>query len=181
MLEPVEHACLESGVDLPERHRRRCCAHESQAFGDDLVGQGSDAFAGQVRGRVDRRFAQDAARTEIIGPADDLHVGAGFQRLLERLGRAGVKRLGLLRETFEQIAEIEQADQRHDVRPDRSAGDHQVDHAETDGIDDVDLLAELIVGKELHLDAVGEAMGREALDEIVVVNAAVGELRIVRQ
>jgi hypothetical protein len=72
-------------------------------------------------------ISEDASRSNpkpSRGPAYDVHVGAGFQRLLQRLGRAGVKRLGLLRKLFEQIAEIEQADQRHDIRRDRGAGDH---------------------------------------------------------
>ena len=113
--------------------------------------------------------------------SDDLNVGAGSQRLLQRFGRAAVERLGLLREAFEEIAEVEQADQGHDIRPDRCAGDHEIDDAETYRVDDVDLLAELIVGEELHVDPIGEAVGRQMLDQIVVIDPAVGELGIVRQ
>lgn len=42
-------------------------------------------------------------------------------------------------------------------------------------------LAELIVGEELHIDAIGQSVGCEALDEIIVICAAIGELRLVWQ
>ena len=146
-----------------------------------LLGRVRIRLPARSAGRVDRRLAEHAARAEIIGPTDDIHVGAGFKRLLERFGRAAVERLGLLGKALEQIAEVEEPDQGHDIGPDRGAGDHEVDDAEAHRVDDVDLLAELIVGKELHLDPIGEAVGRQALDEIVVVDPAVGELRVVRQ
>jgi hypothetical protein len=53
--------------------------------------------------------------------------------------------------------------------------------AELDRVDDVDLLAELIVGEERDLDLSGDAAGRDLLDEVVVIDPAIGELGIVGQ
>ena len=77
-------------------------------------------------------------------------------------------------------AEVEQADQRHNIRPDRRARDHEINHTKTDGIDDINLLPELIVREKLDIDAVSETMCPEAFDEVIVVDAPIGELRIVR-
>ncbi|MGY4314330.1 hypothetical protein ACVWW1_003657 [Bradyrhizobium sp. JR3.5] len=89
--------------------------------------------------------------------------------------------LGLLLVAGEEVAEIESADQRHQVRRDRRARNHQVDHPELHRVDDVDLLAELIVGKEGDLDLLAEPVRLQALDEVVVVDAAVGIFGIVRK
>jgi hypothetical protein len=95
--------------------------------------------------------------------------------LFQCLGYARVKRLSLLRKAFEEIAKVKQADQRHNIRPDRRARDHEIDYTKTDGIDDVDLLSELIVGEKLHVDAICESVAREAFDKIIVIDAAVGD------
>ena len=85
------------------------------------------------------------------------------QRVLDRLRGAGVERLGLLRETVEQVAEVERADERHEVGRDRRTGDHHVDDAELHRIDDVDLLAELVVREERELDLLAEIRGFHVL------------------
>ena len=132
-------------------------------------------------GTFHRLLRQHAARAEIIGPGDDADIGALEQRVLDRLGGAGVERLGLLRETGEEIAEVEGADQRHQIGRDRRARHHQVDDAELDRIDDVDFLAELVVGKERDFDLLAEPVRLQVLDQIVVVDAAVGVFGIVRK
>src|ERR1043165_4938281 len=143
VLQPVEHAGLQRGVDLAERERRRGRAHQAQAFGDDRVRQGADLQARQILRRLDRLLGEHAARPEIVGPGDDADVRALEQRVLDRPGGARVERLGLLRERIEQVTEVERAHERHEVRRDRRAGDHHVDDAELHRVDDVDLLAEL--------------------------------------
>ena len=145
------------------------------------IGQRPDLQAGEILRRLHRLLRQHAARAEIIGPGDDADVGALEQRLLDRLGRAGIEGLGLLLIAGEEIAEVEGADERHEIGRDRRARHHQVDDAELDRVDDVDLLAELVVGEEGDLDLLAEAVGLQALDEVVVVDAAVGEFGIVRQ
>ena len=145
MLEPVEHAGLQRRVDFAERQRRRGRAHQAKAFGDDGIGQRPDLEAGEIFRTLHRLLRQHAARAEIIGPGDDADAGALEQRVLDRLGRAGVERLGLLRKAREEIAEVEGADQRHQIGRDRRTRNHQVDDAELDRIDDVDFLAELVV------------------------------------
>ena len=181
MLQPVEHAGLQRRVDFAERQRRRGSAHQAQAFGDDGIGQRADLEAGEIFRRLHRLLRQHAARAEIIGPRDDPDVGALEQRLLDRLGGAGVERLGLLLEAREQIAEIEGSDQRHQVGRDRGTRHHQVDDAELDRIDDVDFLAELVVGEERDLDLVAEPVGLQMLDQVIVIDPPVGEFRIVGQ
>lgn len=49
-------------------------------------------------------FASTLRRSKIIGPGDDPDVAALQQRVLDRLGGAGVKRLGLLWKAREEIA-----------------------------------------------------------------------------
>ena len=115
-----------------------------------MTGLGSVLILRPARssGAFHRFLRQHAARAEIIGPRDDADVRALQQRLLDRLGRAGVERLGLLRKAGEQIAKIEGPDERHEIGRNRRTRQHQVDDAELDRIDDVDFLAELVVGKE---------------------------------
>ena len=48
MLQPVQNPGLEGGVDLAKSQRRGGRAHQAQAFGDDLVGQGADLLAGEI-------------------------------------------------------------------------------------------------------------------------------------
>ena len=145
------------------------------------IGQRPDLQAGEILRRLHRLLRQHAARAEIIGPGDDADVGALEQRVLDRLGGAGVERLGLLLKAGEQIAEVEGADQRHQIGRDRRARHHQVDDAELDRIDDVDLLAELVVGEEGDLDLLAEPVGLQVLDQVVVVDAAVGVSCVVGQ
>src|ERR1700677_935047 len=90
VLQSVQNPRLEGGINLAESERGRRRAHQAQTLRDDLVGKGADSFSREVGGRVNLRLAQDAAGAEIIGPADDLRVGAGSERRLERLGGAGV-------------------------------------------------------------------------------------------
>ena len=179
VLEAVEHAGLQCRVDFTERQRRRGRPHQAQAFGDHGIGQGPDLEAGQILGRFHRLPGQHAARAEIIGPGNDPDVGALEQRVLDRLGRTGVESLGLLRKAGKEIAEIVGTDQRHEVRRDRGARHHEVDDAELDRIDDVDFLAQLVVGKERDLDLLAQTVGLQVLDQVVVIDAAIGVFGIV--
>ena len=181
VLEPVEHTGLQRGVDLAEGERGRRRAHQAQAFGDDRIGQRPDLQAGEVLRRLHRLLREHAARAEIIGPGDDADAGALEQGILDRLCRAAFERPGLLREACKEIAEVEGADQRHQIRRDRGARHHEVDDPELHRVDDVDLLTELIVGKKGDVDLLGKPVGFEVLDQIVVIDAAVGVFGIVRQ
>ncbi len=179
VLETVEHAGLQRGIDLAERHRRRRRAHQPQALGDHRVGQGADLLAGKAGGIGDRGFAHDAARAEIIGPADDMRGGALQQHVLHGLAGAAVERARLMLVALEDVAEIGDAPGGHQIGPDRGAGDHQIDDAELDRVGDVDLLAELVVGEELDGDLLVELHRLQLLDELVVVDAAIGVFRII--
>src|ERR1019366_1062421 len=53
------------------------------------------------------------------------------------------------------------------------------DYAEFHGIDDIDFLTELIVGKEGDLDLLVEPVRFQAFDEVVVIDAAVGKSGVV--
>src|SRR5476649_1271235 len=55
----------------------------------------------------------------------------------------------------------------------------EIDDAELDGIDDVDLLAQLVVGKECDFDLLTKPIGLKILDQVLIIDAAVGEFGIV--
>src|SRR3954471_8641006 len=61
VLQPIEHAGLQRGVDFAERERRRGGAHQAQAFGDDRVGQRADLEAGEILRRLDGLLGEHAA------------------------------------------------------------------------------------------------------------------------
>jgi hypothetical protein len=77
------------------------------------------------------------------------------------IGRPGIQSARLLREALERIAEI--------------------DHAQFHRIGDVDFLPKLTIREELLANLLGESVRLQLLDDVVVVDAAVGEFRIVRQ
>src|SRR5258708_14382042 len=181
MLQPVEHAGLQGRVDFAERQRRRGGAHQASTFGDNRIRQCPDLEASQIFRAFYGLLRQHAARAESIGPGDDADIGALEQSVLDRLGGAGVERLGLLRKTGEEITEVEGANQRHQIGRDRRARHHQVDDAELDRIDDVDFLTELVVGQERDLDLLAETVRLQAFDQVVVVDAAIGVFGIVRK
>ena len=179
VFEPVEHAGLQRRIDFTERQRRRGGAHQTKTFGNDGIGQRPDLEAGKILRRLHRLLRQHAAGAEIIRPRDDPDVRALEQRVLDRLGGPGAEGLCLLRKTGEEITEVEGSDQRNQIGRDRRARHHQVDHPELDRIDDVDFLAELVVGEERDIDLFAEPVRLQVLHQIVVVDAAVGVFGVV--
>jgi hypothetical protein len=119
VFQPVEHAGLQRRIDFAERQRRRGGTHQAKALGDDGIGQCPDLEAGQILRRLHRLLRQHAAGAEIIRPGDHPDIRALQQRVLDRLGSAGVECPGLLLVAREQIAEVKSSDQRHQIGRDR--------------------------------------------------------------
>src|SRR4030088_2005778 len=119
MFEPVEHAGLQGRVDFTERQRRRGGAHQAKTLGDDGIGQGSDLEACEIFRRLHGLLGKHAARTEIVGPGDDPDIRTLEQRLLDRLGGAGIECFCLLWKTGGQITEVKGPAPRPQIGRDR--------------------------------------------------------------
>src|SRR6201987_6198587 len=115
MLEPIEHAGLQRGVDFTEGKWRRSRSHQAQAFGDDGVWQRPDLEPCKILRRLHGLLCQHAARAEIISPGYDADVATLEQGVLDRLRGAIVEGLGLLLEAREERTEGEGAVQLHDM------------------------------------------------------------------